>query len=141
MNLYKDKTKPNTFTSAALGCGIALLLSLILIAVTAAFALLSDDPRLLSWLGRAVLLICAAVSGFIGAKTAGEAPFPSGLLAGAMYTAAVVIASLAAPGKTEFWYIPIAVGCSAAGAVIGSVRRDKRTKLPDFDGKKYNIGQ
>ncbi len=141
MNLYKDKTRPNTFSSAAIGCGVSLLLALILTAVFAAAAAFTEDPRTLSWLGRAVLFICAASSGFIGAKLSGEAPFPAGLLAGAMYIAVIVIASLISPGKTVFWYVPISLGVSAVGAVLGSIRRDKGTKLPSFDSKKYDFGQ
>lgn len=141
MNLYKDKTKPNTFSSAALGCGVSLISALILTAVFAAVASFTKDPRSFSWLGRAVLFICAALAGFTGAKLSGEAPFPAGLLAGAMYIAVIVIASLISPGKTVFWYIPISLGVSAVFAVIGSIRRDKGSKIPSFDSKKYDFGQ
>ena len=141
MNLYKDKTRPNTFSSAAIGCGLSLLLALILTATFAAAASFTEDPRSFSWLGRAVLLICAACSGFTGAKLSGEAPFPAGLLSGAMYIAVIVIASLISPGKTVFWYIPVSLGVSAVGALIGSIRRDKGSKIPSFDSKKYDFGQ
>lgn len=139
MNSYKDKTKPNTFSSAALGCGMSLLLSLILIAVLAAAAVCSEDPRSFAWLGRAVLFVCAAASGFAAAKLTGEAPFPAGILAGAMYTAVIALASLVSPGSLTFWYIPITLGCSALGAVVGSIRREKKTGMPRIDGKKFNF--
>ena len=139
MNSYKDKTRPNTFSSAALGCGLSLLAALILLALTAAILTRTEDPRAHSWIGRAILLLCGAAAGYTAAKLTGDPPFPAGLLGGAMYIAVVTLASIVSPFKTSFWYIPVTLGCSAFGSVIGGIRRDKSAKMPSFDGKKYKI--
>ena len=139
MNFRKDKTKPNTLSSAALGCGLALLSALILITVAAAILARTEDPRSHSWIGRVILLLCGFFSAYIAAKLTGERPFPAGLLGGAMYVAVVTVASLVSPYKTSFPYIPITLGVSALGALIGCVRRDKSAKMPSFDSKKYKI--
>ncbi len=130
MNFCKDKTRPNTFSSAALGCGLALLSALILITVAAAILTRTKDPRSHSWIGRVILLLCGFFSAYIAAKLTGERPFPAGLLGGAMYIAVVTVASLVSPYKTSFWYIPITLGISAIGALLGGIRRDKSARIP-----------
>ncbi|MBE6678989.1 MAG: hypothetical protein E7598_00535 [Ruminococcaceae bacterium] len=106
---------------------VAFALSLCMIMGAVAFA--SEDPtKNLTLYGEICFLLSMFFCGFVGAKTAGESRFASGIFASGIVLLLVIAASVAFGGDSfikELTMAALGVAVSASGAALGS-RETKR---------------
>ena len=136
MKLKNGDRTLKTLPAAALGGACATASAVLLLTVFAALLLRTGDPGSYARAGFAILLFCCTLGGYVGARCTEDAPFTAGIAGGGVFVAVTVTVALIVPGKLNWALLPAALGCVAAGAFIGSIRRSG-TQMRDLQSGKY----
>ncbi len=136
MNEYKKSDGKNPLLCCAVGIGVSMLMSPVLLAVLTAFAMLSPDPASMAYLGCVALYLSCTLCGFVSARGYGKKPLLCGLLSGIIYASCLLgVSALASNGDTSpLTPLPCPL-CSVVGAYLGCAKLvPGRRKRPDISG-------
>lgn len=127
------------FISSVMGGLVAALSAALFMLISAMVLLLFEDPAPFAFVGRIILFVSAFLGGLLSTLLSGKKALLSGLLAGAVYSAAVLAAMLiTGAGSSSFLVFPAVLAVSVIGAVIGNIR-GSGSNIPSFNDKKYVI--
>lgn len=125
------------FVPSAIGFGLAVLLSPVLLSIAALIITGAEDPKALVSVGRLLPFPACFAGGAAATLISGRRALLTGLISGLMYSALMLMISLGLGyGIGGVWFIPAVLASFIAGAFIGNIRGG-RSNVPAFDSKKY----